>query len=247
MVTQFSSVAQSCQTLCDPMDCSMPSFPLYHQLLKLAQAHWVGDAIQPSTDGDCSHEIKRRLLLRRKAVTNRDSILKSRDITLPSKVCLLKAMVFPVVMYRCECWTVKKAESWRTDTFELWCWRRLLRVPWTARSNQSILKEINPPKFIGRTDAETEAPILWPPDAKSQLTGKDPDARKDWGQEEKRTAGWDSRMASLTQWTWVWASSGSWWWTGRPGMLWFMGSQKVRHDWVTELNWAELNNDYLLH
>ena len=98
-----------------------------------------------TADGDCSHEIKRRLLLGRKVMTNLDSILKSRDITLPTKVHLVKAMVFPVVMYGCECWTVKKAEHWRIDAFELWCWRRLLRVPWTARrSTQSILKEISP-------------------------------------------------------------------------------------------------------
>ena len=98
-----------------------------------------------SADGDCSHEIKRRLLLGRKVITNLDSILKSRDITLPTKVCLVKAMVFPVVMNGCESWTVKKAEHRRIDAFELWCWRRLLRVPWTAkRSNQSILKEISP-------------------------------------------------------------------------------------------------------
>ena len=98
-----------------------------------------------TVDGDCSHEIKRCLLLRRKVMTNLDSILKSRDITLPTKVCLVKAMVFPVVMYGCESWTVKKAEHWRIDAFELWCWRRLLRVPWTSRrSNQSILKEMGP-------------------------------------------------------------------------------------------------------
>ena len=98
-----------------------------------------------TTDGDCSHEIKRRLLLGRKVMTHLNSIFKSRDITLPTKVRLVKAMVFPVVMYGCESWTVKKAEQWRTDAFELWCWRRLLRVPWTARrSNQSILKELSP-------------------------------------------------------------------------------------------------------
>ena len=98
-----------------------------------------------TADGDCSHEIKRRLLLRRKVMTNLDSILKSRDITLPTKVHLVKAMVFPVVMYGCESWTIKKAECRSIDAFELWCWRRLLRVPWTARrSNQSILKEISP-------------------------------------------------------------------------------------------------------
>ena len=139
-----------------------------------------------TADGDCSHEIKRRLLLGRKLMTNLDSIFKSRDITLPTKVHLVKAMLFPVVMYGCESWTVKKAECRRIVAFELWCWRRLLRVPWTARrSNQSILKEISPGVFIGRTDAKAETPILWPPHAKSWLTGKDPDAGRDWGQEEK--------------------------------------------------------------
>ena len=98
-----------------------------------------------TADGDCSHEIKRCLPLGRKVMTKVDSILKSRDSTLPTKVCLVKAMVFPVVMYVCESWTIKKVECWRIDAFELWCWRRLLRVPWTARrSNQSILKEISP-------------------------------------------------------------------------------------------------------
>ena len=101
--------------------------------------------LQNHCRGDCSHEIKRRLLLARKVMTNLDSILKSRDITLPTKVHLVKAMVFPVAMYGCESWTVKKAECQRIDAFELWCWRRLLRVPWTARrSNQSVLKEISP-------------------------------------------------------------------------------------------------------
>ena len=108
-------------------------------------AEFIFGGSKITADGDCSHEIKRSLLLGRKVMTNLDSILRSRDITLPTKVRLLKAMVFPVVMYGCESWTVKKAERRRTDTFELWCWRRLLRVPWTARrSNQSILKEISP-------------------------------------------------------------------------------------------------------
>ena len=120
-----------------------------------------------TADGDCSHEIKRCLLLGRKVMTNLDSILKSRDITLSTKVHLVKAMVFPVVMYGCESWTIKKAEHPRIDAFELWCWIRLLKVPWTARrSNQSILKEISP-GFIGKTDVEAETPILWPPEAKS--------------------------------------------------------------------------------
>ena len=109
---------------------------------------WAPKSLQmvtAATDGDCSHEIKRRLLLGRKAMTNLGSVLKSRDITLLTKVCLVKAMVFPVIVYGCESWTVKKAEHQRIDAFELWCWRRLLRVPWTARrSNQSILKEISP-------------------------------------------------------------------------------------------------------
>ena len=108
-------------------------------------ANFILGGSKITADGDCSHEIKRRLLLGRKVMTNLDSIFKSRDITLPTKVGLVKAMVFPVVMYGCESWTVKKAERQRTDAFELWCWRRLLRVPWTARrSNQSILKEISP-------------------------------------------------------------------------------------------------------
>ena len=131
--------------------------------------------------GDCSHEIKRCLLLERKAMTNPGSILKSRDMTLPTKVRLVKAMVFPVVIYGCESWTLKKAEHWRIDAFELWCWRRLLRVPWTARrSSQSILKGNQSWIFTGRTDAEAETPIFWPPDAKNWLIGKDPDAGKDW-------------------------------------------------------------------
>ena len=128
-----------------------------------------------------------RLFLGRKVMTNLESILKSRDITVPTKVSLVKAMVFPEVMYGCENWTIKKAEHWRIDAFELWCWRRLLRVPWTARrSNQSILKEISPEYSLeGLTDAEAETPILWSPDAKNWLIGKDPDAGKDWRREEK--------------------------------------------------------------
>ena len=106
-------------------------------------------------------------------------ILKNRDITLPTKVCIVKAMVFSVVIYGCESWTIKKATPQRIDAFEVWHWRRLLRVPWTTRrSNQSVLKEINSQLFIGRTDAEAEVPLLWPPDAKSQLIGTDPDAGK---------------------------------------------------------------------
>ena len=127
---------------------------------------WGGSKI--TADGDCSHEIKRHLLLGKKVMTNLDSILKSRNITLSTKVRLVKAMVFPVVMYGCESWTIEKAECQRIGAFELWGWRRLLRVPWTARrSNQSILKEISPGYSFGRTDAQAEAPILWPPDVKN--------------------------------------------------------------------------------
>ena len=130
----------------------------------------------------CNQEIKRCLLLGRKAVTNLDSILKSRDITLPTKYS--QSYGFPVVMYGCEIWTIKKTEHWRIDSFNLWCWRRLLRVPWTTRrSNQSILREINPEYSLEGLmlfDAEAEAPILWPPDEKSLFIGKDPDTGKDW-------------------------------------------------------------------
>ena len=120
-----------------------------------------------TADGDCSHEIKRHFLLGRKAMTKLDNMLKSRDITLPTKVHLVKAMIFPVVMYGCESWTIKKAEHQRIDAFELWCWRRLLRVPWTARSNQLILKEISPEYSLVGLILEAEAPILWPPDVEN--------------------------------------------------------------------------------
>ena len=135
-----------------------------------------------TADGDCSREIRGHLLLGRKALTILDSILKSRDITVSTKVHLVKAMGFPVVVYGCESWTIKKAECQRIDAFELWCWRRLLDCKGiklvNPKGNQSWI-------FIGRTGAETEAPIFWPPDANNWLTGKDPDAGKDWRQEEK--------------------------------------------------------------
>ena len=118
------------------------SWEIDGETVETVSDYFLGSKI--TADGDCSHEIKRRLLLGRRVLTNLDSILKRRDITLPRKVCLVKAMVFPVVMYGCDSWTVKKAERQRIDAFELWCWRRLLRVPWTTRrSNQSILKEIS--------------------------------------------------------------------------------------------------------
>ena len=135
-------------------------------------------------DNDCSREIKRCLLLGRKAMTNLDSVLKSRDVTLPAKVHIVKAMVFPVVMYGCESWTIKNAEYWRIDTFELWVLEKILESPLDCKEIKPVNSKGNQPWiFIGRTDAE--APVLWPPDAKSWLIWKDHDAGKDWGQEEK--------------------------------------------------------------
>ena len=178
-------------------------------------------------------------------MTNLASILKTRDVTLQTKVCLVKAMVFPVVMYGYESWTLKKAERWRIDAFELWYWRRLLRVPWTARrSNQSILKETSPEysleglmlklklHYLGhlmrRTDSFEKTLMLG-----GLRVGREGDNR-----------GWDGWMASPTQGTWVWVDSRSWWWTGRPGVLQSMESQRVRHDWVTKLNWTELKVEF---
>ena len=181
-----------------------------------------------TADGDCSYEIKRRLLLGRKVMTNLDSILKSRDIILSTKFCLVKAMVFPVVMYGCESCIIKKAEHRRIDAFELWCWRRLLRVPWTAR--RSILKRsvlgVHWKDWCWSWNSNTLA--TW---CKELTHLKRPwcwERLKARGEGDDR--GWDGWMASLTQWAWVWVNSRSWWWTGKPGVLWFMGSQRVRHD-----------------
>ena len=203
---------------------------------KVADFIFLGSKI--TADGDCSHEIKRCLLLGRKAMTNLDSVFKSRDITLPTKIHLVKAMVFPVVMYGCESWTIKKAEHRRIDALELWCWRRLLRVPWTARrSSQSILNEISPNvhwkdwcwSWKSNTLATwckelTHWERLWCW-AKLKAGG------------EGDNTGWDGWMVSLTRWIWVWASSRSWWWTGKPDVLQSMGLQRVRQDWATE--WTE--------
>ena len=151
-----------------------------------------------------------------KVTTNLDAVLKSSHISLPTKVHIVKPIVLPAVMYRYESWTIKKAECWRTDVFELWCWRKLLRVPWTARrSNQSFQKEIDPEYSLGRTEAEAEAPIIWPLDMKRRLTGK---RLWCWGRLKAggvgEDRGWDGWMASPIQWTWVWANSRRWWRTG---------------------------------
>ena len=150
---------------------------------------------------------------------------------MPTKVRLVKAMFFPVVMYGCESWTIKKAEHRRTDAFELWCWRRLLRVPWTARrSNQ-----FNPKGLMLKLKLQYFGHLMQRADSleKTLMLGKIEGGRRR-GQQRMRC--W---MASPTEWTWVWVNSGSWWWTGRPSMLQSMGSQRVGHDWAIELNWTE--------
>ena len=169
-------------------------------------------------------------------MTNLDSIFKSRGITLPTKVHLVKAIIFPVVMCGCEIWTIKKAEHRRIDVFELCFWRRLLRVPWTARrSNQSIRRGsvlgVHWKDWCWSWNSSTLA--TWC----KELTH----LKRPWCWERLKAGGegdirgWNSWMASVTRWTWVWVNSGSWWWTGRPGVLQSMVSQIVRHKWVTEL------------
>ena len=192
-----------------------------------------------TADGDCSHEIKRRFLLGRKVMTNLDSILKSRDITLPTKVRLVKAMVFPVVMYGCESWTVKKAEHWRIDAFELWCWRRLLGLPWTARrSNQSILKEVSPEySFEGlmlKLKLQYFGYLMQTADSleKTLMLGKTEGRRRGWQRMRWLDSVTDSMKVSLTK---LWEL----WWTGKPGVLQSMRSQRIRHDRATELNWTD--------
>ena len=146
-------------------------------------------------------------------------------------------------MYGCESWIIKKAERWRIDAFELWCWRRLSRVSWTARrSNQSILKEISPECSLEGLMLKLKLQYfghpMWRTDSleKTLILGKTEGKRR----RGRGDRGWDGWMTSSTQWTWVWVNSGSWWWTGRPGVLRFVGSQRVGHDWETELNWTKL-------
>ena len=179
----------------------------------------------------------RRLLLGRKVMTNLDSILKSWDITLSTQACLVQAMVFPVVVYGRESWTIKKAERRRIDAFELWCWRRLLRIPWTARrSNQSILKEISPGYSLEglmlKLKLQYFGHLMWRTDSsdKTLMLGR----LRAGGEGDDK--GWEGWMASPTQWTWVWVNSGSWWW--RPGILQFMGRKES--DTTERLDWTEL-------
>ena len=179
-----------------------------------------------TADGNCRHEIKRPLLLGRKAMTNRDNVLKGRDIILPTKVRIVKAMVFPLVMYRCESWTIKKAEHRRTDAFQLWCWRRLLRVAGLQGDQTSQSKGNQSWIFIGRTDADAEAPIVQSPErVKAKV--------------EEGGRGWDGYITSVIQWTCIWANSGRQWRTEESGMLGSVESQRVGHDWATVLNWTE--------
>ena len=176
-----------------------------------------------------------------------DSPLKSRDITLPRKVCLVKANIFPGVIYGYENWTIKP-ECQRIDAFELWCWKRLLRVPWTSRrSNQSILKEISPECFLEGLMLKLKLQYFGHLMQRADSLEKNPDAGKDLKAGEGDDRGWDGWMASVTHWTWVCVNSRSWWWTRRPDVLQSMGSQRVRHDWVTELNWTELNHQPVLY
>ena len=175
-----------------------------------------------TADGHCSHKIKRSLLLERKDITNLDSILKTE--TLPTKVCIIKAMVFPVVMCRYENWTIKKAEHWRIDAFELWCWRGLSRVPWTARrSNQSILKEMGPEYSLEglmlKLKLQYFRHLMW----RANSLEKTLMLRKTKVGGEGDDRGWDG-----------WASSRRWWRTGKPSMLQSKGSQRVRHNWATK-------------
>ena len=200
---------------------------------------YFGGGSKVTEDGDYSLDIKRCLLLRGKAMTNLDSKLKSRDITLPTKVHLVKAMIFPVVMYGCESWT--KAEHWRIDAFELWCWRSLLRVPWTARrSNQSILKEISPEYSLEglmlKLKLQYFGHLMWRTDSLEKS-----ERLEAGGEVDNR--GWDGSMASPTRWTWVWVNSGSCWWTGRPGVLQSMGlqSQTQLSDWTELMGLTDTN------
>ena len=197
-----------------------------------------------TADGDCSHEIKRCFLLGRKAMTNLDSILKSRDIILLTKVHLVKAMVFPVVMYGYKSWTVKKAEHQIIDAFDLWCWRRHLRVPWTA--TRSNLKEVNPEYSLAGLLLKLNLQYFGHLMRRTDSLEKTLMLRKIEGRRRRgRQRRWDGWMASPIWWTWVWVSSGSWWWTGKTGGAAVHGVTQIRtwlSDW-TELKWitAELN------
>ena len=168
-----------------------------------------------------------------KVMMNLDSIFKSRDIALPTKFCLVKAMVFSVFVYGSEIWTIKKAEHWRINAFELWCWRRLLRVCWTARRpNQSILKEISPEYSLEGLMLKLKLQHFGHLMRRTDSSEKILTLGKTEGRKKGDNRGWYGWMAPLTHWTWVLVNSGSWWWTGKPGVLQSMGSQRVGHNWA---------------
>ena len=175
--------------------------------------------------------------------SNLDSKLKSRDITLSTKVCMVKAKVFPVVIDGL--WELDHKESWAPKNWCFWTvvLEKTLESPLDCKESQPIHHKGNQSWIvIGRTDADAKAPILWSPDEKNWLIGKDTNAGKDWKAGGEGYRGRDGWMASPTRWTWVWVDSGTWWWTGRTGMLWFTESQRVGYYWATELNWTELNS-----
>ena len=214
----------------------MASSPIILQQIDGETVETVRDFIF-GLQNHCSHEIKKCLLLGRKVMNNLDSTLQSRDITLSTKVDLVKAMVFPIVLYGWESWSIKKAECQRIDTFEFWCWRRLLIVPWAARrSNQSILKEIrlecSLEGLMLKLKLQHFGHLMWRTDSleNTLMMGKIEGGRR------RNDRGWDGWMASSTQWTWVWVNSGSWWWTGGPRVLQSMGSQS----WTQLSDWTEL-------
>ena len=241
-LVSFSSVAQSCPTLWDPKNHSTPGLPVHHQLPEFTAWQIEGEKVESVTDflflgskitvdSNCNHEIRRQLLPGRKVMTNLDTVLKSRDITLLKKVRLVKAVVFPVVMYGCESWTVNKAEHQRIDIFKLWCWKRLLKVPWTARrSNQSILREISPEysleglmlklklQYFGhlmRTDDSLEKSLIL---GKIEGRGRRGPQRMRW-----LNGIIDAMNMNLGK---LWEMMKE----ERPGVLQSMGSQRVGHD-----------------
>ena len=212
------------------MDCSTPGFPGHHQLPELTQTHvhrvggWCHPTISSSVVPFSSH-------FQSFPASGSFQMSQFFASVYSSLLCIVKAMVFPVVVYGCENWTIKKAECWRIDAFELWFWRRLLRVLWTARrSNQLILKEISPEYSLEglMLNLKLQCLATWCKELTHWKRPSCSEGLKAGGEGDNR--GWDSWVASPTWWTWVGICSGSWWWTGNPGVLQFMGLQRVRHD-----------------